>query len=308
MANPPWLQGRGERQKEEKEPGFKAAPDSLYRDVPSADSSVPPVLAWDPSILALFPCCYTSLLLPHPSPSFSLGTLESGRVGSYLEICRGWDADCTALSPNSFWVKIISSTGLEQHQARGDGSKFRPPSHTNPSDKVGEAWRKTPCPHPGARSQRRMSVSIPPVNGNSQSLLRAVISPQAGGRGCFSLSGLHSRFPVLPFDLLAHSPSLRGCPTGGTPDYGMGLCHFSSGRAGLAFSCEGLFLVLVLHSLAGSIPEKPCGGDAAKILRSIKTLGQTDGSQEMLGNQPWSLCPCGLMLRDNTQALGRGAE
>lgn len=148
---------------------------------------------------------------------------------------------------------------------------------------MGEAWRKTPCPHPGARSQRRMSVSIPPVNGNSQSLPRAVISPPAGGRGCFSLSGLHSHFPVLPFDLLAHSPSLRGCPTGGTPDYRMGLCHFSSRCASLAFR---LFFMPALHSLARSIPEKHRGGDAAKTLCSSENLGQTDGSQEMLGNQP----------------------
>lgn len=88
VANPPWLQGRGERQKEEKGTGFKAAPDSLYRDVPSADSSVPPVLAWDPSILALFPCCYTSLLLPHPSPSLfpgHSGVREGGKLSGDMQ-------------------------------------------------------------------------------------------------------------------------------------------------------------------------------------------------------------------------------
>lgn len=79
-------------------------------------------------------------------------------------------------------------------------------SHVSLRDKVGEALGRTPCPHPAGARGQRMSVSIPPANGNSWSPPRAVIVPCPTARGVLSLFGLRSHFPALPFDLVSHGP------------------------------------------------------------------------------------------------------
>jgi len=99
VANAPWMQRWGARTKDGKGPGCTTALGSVCKDVPSA----PPVLAWDPSILAVFPCCFTSLPLPHPSPLFSPRYSEIREDGKLAGECRGGDADGIALGlPRSF--------------------------------------------------------------------------------------------------------------------------------------------------------------------------------------------------------------
>lgn len=62
------------------------------------------------------------------------------------------------------------------------------------------------------------------------------------------------------------------------------------------FQLRGLFLVPALQSLARQVLEKPCSGDAAKTLCPRENLGQSDGTQDRLRNQPWSFSLCLLTL------------
>lgn len=107
----PVAAGIGKRMKDGKGPSCRTMPGSVWNRDPAA----PPLLAWDPPLSTAFPCCFTSLPLPHPSPVFSPGALKSGRVGNQRE--NAGEGMLVALqSPRFFWVKNIHSMGLEQAQ------------------------------------------------------------------------------------------------------------------------------------------------------------------------------------------------
>lgn len=97
-------------------------------------------------------------LLFHPPPTTSSISCifprysKSGRLGNQLEKFRGGDTAGTALGNCSltsfFGSRLSSPSGLNSISHKRASSHLELSSHTSPNDKVGEAWRKTPCPHP----------------------------------------------------------------------------------------------------------------------------------------------------------------
>lgn len=124
-----------------------------------------------------------------------------------------------------------------------------------------------------------MSVSIPAVNGNSQSPPRAAIVPCLAGQGVFPLSGLRSRFPVLPFDLVSHGPG-AGLPQRRNSRLRDGVMSFFQRTCWPGWQWRGLFLVPVLLLPSGrQVLERAWSGDAAKASCRWENPGPGSGTK-----------------------------
>lgn len=221
-----------------------------------------------------FPWLFLAVSAPSHCLAHLLCFLKSRESGKSAGECRGGDAGGTAAS------QVLLGPEHPFHGTRGAKSCLQLLSHTGLKDKVGEAWRRTACPHPAGAGGQRMSVclsvSIPPVNGNSQSLPGAVIVPCLQGEGVFP-----SRFPVLPFDLLSHGPSSR-LPQRRNSRLRAGVVSFFQRTCWPGSQWRKAFF-----SANAALSEKAGPGERLEwgCCKGLMSQGKS-------GTQPWSLCAC----------------
>lgn len=100
-----------------------------------------------------------------------------------------------------------------------------------------------------------------------------------GGSGCFSLSGLRSRFPVLPFDLVSHGPG-AGLPQRRNSRLRDGVMSFFQRTCWPGWQWIGLFFLVPMLLLPSGrqVLERAWSGDAAKASCRWENPGPSAGS------------------------------